>query len=702
MPVNPGALGPTALASCPVIRQVLVGRPALAPDEEAWERALYLARREMERRAEELNLSGFYACSLSCRTVVYKALLTGTQLSAFYTDFRYPEYESAIAVFHQRYSTNTLPSWPLAQPFRLLAHNGEINTLWGNRNAMTMRQPMLASPVWGEKIERLREVIWREGSDSASLDNAMELLVRSGRDPVHTAMMMIPQAWEKYPDLDPAIKAFYEYHQCVLEPWDGPAAIAFTDGVLAAAAVDRNGLRPCRYKVRRDGLVVAGSEVGRGRSGSARGGGVRQGRAGRGAGGRYRAAGGDPEPRRQARGRRPAAVRAVGGALHGDAGARSRPGAARARRRGADPAGARFGYGAEDLRLVLEPMGSGGADPVWSMGDDTPIPPLSAVPQSVYAYFRQRFAQVTNPPIDPLRETMVMSLRMHLGRRGSPLLERPSYARMLRLEHPILLEEEMAALRNVAGFSTVTLDAVWDVAKGVDGLRPALTALRRAAERAASRGARVIVISDRTADERNAPIPMLLAVGAVRQHLVHTGLRARVGLVAEAGDALDIHHFATLIGYGAEAVHPVAGAGRRAGGVRRERPGASIGGRSRRSRARPRMRPRGASARPRRRACSRSSRRWASPRSRRTAAARSSRSWAWATRSSPPASRARRRRSAASASKRSPKTCWPGTARPMPRLKRRLPCPTTAGCASARTARTTAGRRRSSWPSSRR
>ena len=190
------------------------------------------------------------------------------------------------------------------------------------------------------------------------------------------------------------------------------------------------------------------------------------------------------------------------------------------------------------------------------MGDDTPIPPLSAVPQSVYAYFRQRFAQVTNPPIDPLRESMVMSLRMHLGRRGSPLLERPSYARMLRLEHPLLLEDEMAALRNVAGFSTVTLDAVWDVSKGVDGLRPALTALRRAAERAARRGARVIIISDRTADERHAPIPMLLAVGAVRQHLVHTGLRARVGLVAEAGDAIDIHHFATLIGYGAEAVHP--------------------------------------------------------------------------------------------------------------------------------------------------
>jgi glutamate synthase (ferredoxin) len=556
VPTNSAALGPTALASCPVIRQVLVGRPALAADEEAWERALYLARREMERRAEERNLPGFYACSLSCRTVVYKALLTGTQLPAFFTDFRYPEYESAIAIFHQRYSTNTLPSWPLAQPFRLLAHNGEINTLWGNRNAMTMRQPMMSSPVWGRQIERLRDVIWREGSDSASLDNAMELLTRSGRDVVHTSMMMVPQAWEKYPDLDPGIKAFYEYHQCVLEPWDGPAAIAFTDGILCGASVDRNGLRPSRYKVRRDGLVVSGSEVGLvdldprevvecGKVGpgevlvvdTRRGEVIR-----------------NLDAKREVAGRRPYArwVARYMATLVPDP-ARVPPvhaGEALTR------AQRSFGYGFEDLRLVLEPMGGTGADPVWSMGDDTPIPPLAAVPQSLYAYFRQRFAQVTNPPIDSLREAMVMSLRMHLGRRGSPLLERPSYARMLRLEHPVLLPEEMAALRNVAGFSTVTLDAVWDTARGVDGLRPALTALRRAAERAARRGAHILIISDRATTGSHAPIPMLLAVGAVRQHLVHTGLRARVGLVAEAGDAFDIHHFATLIGYGAEAVHP--------------------------------------------------------------------------------------------------------------------------------------------------
>jgi glutamate synthase domain-containing protein 2/glutamate synthase domain-containing protein 3 len=369
-------------------------------------------------------------------------------------------------------------------------------------------------------------------------------------------MMMVPQAWEKYPDLEPAVKAFYEYHQCVLEPWDGPAALAFTDGVIAAASVDRNGLRPCRYKVRRDGLVVAGSEVGLVDLDPREV--VECGKVGPGEVLVVDTASGEVvrnlDAKRRVATRRPYArwvARYMATLVPDPARVPPRP-------EGEELTGQQraFGYGFEDLRLVLEPMGGTGADPVWSMGDDTPLPPLSAVPQSAYAYFRQRFAQVTNPPIDPLREAMVMSLRMHLGRRGSPLLERPSYARMLRLEHPVLLEDEMAALRNVAGFSTVTLDAVWDVTKGVDGLRPALTALRRAAERAARRGAQVIVISDRAADERSAPIPMLLAIGAVRQHLVHTGLRARVGLVAEAGDAFDIHHFATLIGYGAEAVHP--------------------------------------------------------------------------------------------------------------------------------------------------
>ncbi|MFZ5624643.1 MAG: glutamate synthase large subunit [Gemmatimonadota bacterium] len=556
VPVDPGALGPTARDSCPAIRQAFVGRPAPAADGDAWERALYLARREMERRADALGLAPFYVCSLSCRTIVYKALLTGTQLPAFYPDVRDPEFETAIAVFHQRYSTNTLPSWELAQPFRLVAHNGEINTLWGNRNAMAMRQPMLASPLFGEKLDRLRDVIRPGGSDSASLDNVLELLVRAGRDPLHAMMMMVPQAWEKYPDLEPAIKAFYEYHECVLEPWDGPAALAYTDGIVVGASVDRNGLRPCRYRVRHDGLVTAGSEVGLVDIDPRET--IESGKVGPGEVLAVDTARGlllrNLDAKRETATRRPYArwvSRYMATLPPGSPSGERPPTAAELL-----PRQIAFGYGVEDLRIVLEPMGSAGADAVWSMGDDTPIPPLSALPQSVYAYFRQRFAQVTNPPIDPLREAMVMSLRMHLGRRGSPLVERPSYARMLRIEHPVLLADEMASLRNVPGFPAITLDATWPADAGPERLRPALVELARAAERAARKGTRILIVSDRGASATRAPIPALLAVGAVRQHLVRTGLRARVGLVVEAGDAFDPHHVATLVGYGAEAVHP--------------------------------------------------------------------------------------------------------------------------------------------------
>ncbi|HEU5169988.1 MAG TPA: hypothetical protein VFU46_05600, partial [Gemmatimonadales bacterium] len=370
VPTHPAALGPTARASCPVIRQAFVGMPAGSADEDAWERSLYLARREMERRAAAARLPGFYVCSLSCRTIVYKALLTGTQLPVFYTDFRYPEYETAIAVFHQRYSTNTLPSWPLAQPFRLLAHNGEINTLWGNRNAMAMRESLLDSPIWGRMVERVRHAIWKDGSDSASLDNAMELLVRSGRDPVHTLMMMIPQAWEKYPDLHPSIKAFYEYHQCVLEPWDGPAAVTFSDGLLAGAIVDRNGLRPCRYKIRADGLVAAGSEVGLVdldphevvESGKVGPGEVlvvdtRRGEVIR-----------NVDAKLEVASRRPYArwVARYMARLEPDPDrvpvAPAPEGVGRLQRA--------FGYGFEDLRHGIEPMAQTGVDTVWSMGDD--------------------------------------------------------------------------------------------------------------------------------------------------------------------------------------------------------------------------------------------------------------------------------------------------------------------------------------------
>ena len=556
VPVAPHALAPSTRVSRPAVRQVIVGRPATLTDDDAWERALYLARREMELRAHAEGLAPFYCASFSSRTIVYKALLTGAQLPEFYPDLRDPDYATAIAVFHERYATNTAPQWELVQPFRLLAHNGEINTIWGNRSAFAMRREMLRSSVFGDHVARLRDPIIAGGSDSASLDNALELLVQAGRSPVHALMMLVPQAWERSTDVEPAIRAFYEYHQCLIEPWDGPAALAYSDGRVVAVSLDRNGLRPCRYKICADGLVVAGSEVGIAdldpgevvETGKLGPGGVLvvdtvERRIIR-----------NLEAKREVATRRPYAewVARHMAALPSSEGEVPDvvPNAA------LRPAQLAFGLGFEELRLVLEPMGATGTDMVWSMGDDTPIAPLARVPRPVSAYLRQRFAQVTNPPIDPLRETLVMSLRMHLGRRGSPLEEHPRAARMLRVEHPVLLPGEMVALRGTPGFPCVTIDATWPAAEGPEGLERALDACCRAAERAVRQGARVLVVSDRGVAPGRAPVPLLLALGAVRQHLVRTCLRARVGLVAECGDAVDAHGVATLVGYGAEAVYP--------------------------------------------------------------------------------------------------------------------------------------------------
>src|SRR6266581_1166915 len=487
VPVNGDVLGPLAAASQPTIQQVFIGPPSGPANAQVWERRLYLARRAIERRAASAGLPVF-VCSLSCRTVVYKALLVGTELPGFYADLQSPLFETGIAVFHQRYSTNTLPSWPLAQPFRLLAHNGEINTLWGNRNAMRAREPALTSPLWGDAVERLKPVIWSEGSDSTSLDDALELLVRSGRDPVHAVMMLVPEAHEGGSEIDPLLRGFYEFHECLLEPWDGPAALAFTDGVIAGSALDRNGLRPCRYKITRDGLVVAGSEVGLVdldprevvESGSLGPGEVLVVDTGR------KAIMHNTEAKREVAQRRPYASWAARSIRllrpTGQAAEPALEGAALIARQRA------FGYSFEDLRYVLEPMGGAGLDAVWSMGDDTPIPPLARIAPTFYAYFRQRFAQVTNPPIDPLREELVMSLRMHLGRRSSLLLDRSAGLRLVRIDHPVLLEEEMAALQSVAGVPVTTLPAIWHAAAGPEGLRAALDELSRAAARAARQG----------------------------------------------------------------------------------------------------------------------------------------------------------------------------------------------------------------------
>src|SRR6058998_165263 len=563
VPLDVDELGAGARRSCPTIRQAIVAAPVERGrfDETTWERSLYLERRTIERRVADAGpgLDPFFVCSLSCRTLVYKALLTGTQLAGFFPDLASSDYETAIAIFHQRYSTNTTSSWPLAQPFRMLAHNGEINTLWGNRNAMLAREPALVGPPWGEAVDRLKPVIWSEGSDSASLDNALELLVRSGRYPVHALMMLVPEAHEGAVEMEPALRGFYEFHECLVEPWDGPAALAFSDGVFVGSALDRNGLRPCRYKITRDGLVVAGSESGLVDLNAADV--VESGRLGPGellvVDTRRKAILRNGEAKREVARRRPYSRWAARGIrlLRPTAAVPDAPPTPEPERVARQVA---FGWSFEDLRYVLEPMGSAGHDAVWSMGDDTPIPPLARIPPGLYAYLRQRFAQVTNPAIDPLRETLVMSLRMHIGRRGSLLADRPAGLRLVRNEHPVLLAEEIAALRT--GAQVTTLDATWSASAGVggrpDALRTALDGLCRSAGNAVREGARIVILSDRAAGRERAPLPMLLAVGAVHQHLLEHGLRTRLGLIAEAGDAWDVHHFAALIGYGAEAVHP--------------------------------------------------------------------------------------------------------------------------------------------------
>src|SRR5438552_1176842 len=473
VPVDLEVLGAGARASCPTIRQAVIAAPdGGRHDDTTWERSLYLARRTIERRIADAGpgLEPFFVCSLSCRTLVYKALLTGTQLAGFFPDLESPDYETALAIFHQRYSTNTTSSWPLVQPFRMLAHNGEINTLWGNRNAMLAREPALAGPPWGDAVDRLKPVIWSEGSDSASLDNALELLVRSGRDPVHALMMLVPEAHEGAVEMEPALRGFYEFHECLVEPWDGPAALAFSDGVFVGSALDRNGLRPCRYKITRDGLVVAGSESGLVDLNPADV--VESGRLGPGellvVDTRRKAILRNGEAKREVARRRPYSRWAARGIrlLRPTAAVPDAPPTPEPERVARQVA---FGWSFEDLRYVLEPMGSAGHDAVWSLGDDTPVPPLARIPPGLYAYLRQRFAQVTNPAIDPLRETLVMTLRMHIGRRGSLLADRPAGLRLVRNEHPVLLAEEIAALRTGAGAQVVTLEATWSASGGGGG-----------------------------------------------------------------------------------------------------------------------------------------------------------------------------------------------------------------------------------------
>jgi glutamate synthase (ferredoxin) len=572
---EPNVLGRRALEMLPDIQQVIVERPYAFRSELEFDQQLYLIRRCIENAVRAAGIEDFYVCSFSCRTLVYKALVSATQLRRFYIDLNDPDFKVSHVIFHQRYSTNTFPSWDKAQPFRFLCHNGEINTVEGNQNWMRAREPELNSPVWGSEIERLKPIVDITSSDTGRLDNVVELITLAGRDLRHTIKMMIPQAWEKDPDLPPAVKGFFRYHAALMEPWDGPASIVFSDGTLIGLALDRNGLRPARYLQTKDGLVYAGSEIGALDVEPERI--LVNGKLGPGqmicADLRARRLFTNDEILKELSTRKP-----------------YREWASRQRVRLEEVAQivveqpavnseallvkqAQFGWTSEELTLVIKTMFEDGTEPVGSMGDDTPHAVLSPKPRPLFNYFKQRFAEVTNPPIDHLREDQVMSLRVLLGRRGNLLAETEELAHLVRLNSPVLSNEELKALQTLddPAFQSVVLDATFPVPDPdshldapnpvVDGSRA--SALERAvhrlcddAERAVRFGASILILSDKKTGPQRAVIPALLAVGAVHHHLMRQGLRSRASLVVESGEAREVHHFAVLLGYGASAINP--------------------------------------------------------------------------------------------------------------------------------------------------
>jgi len=563
VPVDDRHVGASARATCPAIRQLFVaplGVNLRVDDPSAFERTLYVLRKRIERDAREAARGGepaTYVASLSSRTLVYKGMLRPTQLRHFYRDFDAPDFASALALVHSRFSTNTFPSWPLAHPYRYVCHNGEINTLRGNLTWMRAREAMMASEQFGDEIADLLPVVSEGQSDSACFDNVLELLVQAGRPLAHAMMMLIPEAWEADDTMAAERRAFYEYHSALLEPWDGPAAIAFTDGRLIGAVLDRNGLRPARYVVTNDDRIVLASEAGALPFATEK---IRA--KGRLQPGRMLLVNttqgrilDDVELKEELASRRPyrrwvTEHRVALPELATTARATSANRVRQLQRA--------FGYTAEELRMILTPMATGGEEPVGSMGSDTPLAVLSDRPQLLFAYFRQQFAQVTNPPIDPIRERLVMSLGMNVGPQRNLLDETPEHARHLRLEQPLLTAATMRALRALAepDLRVVTLPTTFAATDGPAALARALDALCRDASAAVHEGCGILVLSDADIDAERAPIPALLAVAAVHHHLIREGLRARVSLVAETGEAREIAHVALLVGYGASAVHP--------------------------------------------------------------------------------------------------------------------------------------------------
>jgi len=556
VPHDPGQLGPQGLETLPGIEQLLMLRRSDL-DIPEFERLLYLARRRAERTFHEQGLD-CYVVSMSSRTLVYKGLMVAPRLKEFFTDLADDRVQSRTALLHQRYATNTLPEWKIAQPFRMVSHNGEFNTLLGNRNWMTAREPDLKSAVWGDDVVDLLPVIKPMGSDTASFDEALELLVMSGRDLLHAMRMLIPEAWENMPNIHPHLRSFYEYHAALMEPWDGPAAVAFTNGTTTGAVMDRNGLRPARYQVTSDGMVIMGSEVGLIDTPFAKI--VESGRIGPGqmiaVDTARRKFLHDEDIARELVQRRPYGEWVDRHLVHLQT--------ADVQHKQLDPPPDVLamqhlhGYTREEIEYVVKPMAKDGKEPVGSMGDDTPLSAFQNESRLLYTYFKQRFAQVTNPAIDSIREEVVMSLDTYLGKRQSILESTPEAARLVHLTSPLMLDEELAALKHLDTdhFSVATLQARFRVADGQGALKLAIDDLCSAASAAVDAGDSILVISDRMVDEEWAPVPMLLAIGAVHHHLIRTGRRMRASIIAQTGDARDVHHFATLIGFGASAVIP--------------------------------------------------------------------------------------------------------------------------------------------------
>lgn len=552
VPVDSSVLGKDALAVEPDIKQLFV---TAQDGSEVSEQTLYIVRKEMERLISDPE---FYVVSLSAKTIIYKGMLSSTQVRTYFLDLEQPYFTSGMAVVHSRFSTNTFPRWSLAQPFRLLAHNGEINTIRGNRTWMEARESVLSSPTLGD-ITPLRPIVQPGMSDSASLDNVLEFLVRSGLSLPHAMAMLVPESFNDKNPISEELKAFYEYHSILMEPWDGPAALMFCDGRYAGGMLDRNGLRPARYLITKDGMMVVASEAG--------------------------VIPVAPE-RVQEKGRlQPGKILLIdteSGQIHYDGELKAELAAAHPYRQWlstnrieldqlrsgrkaenkVDDLNRRlrsFGYTREDIERTIAPMCSTGSEPTASMGNDTPLAVLSEQPQLLFNYFRQQFAQVTNPAIDPIREELVMSLTEYVGAIGQDILT-PSgtHCKMVRLPHPILTNTQLDILCNIRykGFQCTKLQMVFDTALGTDGLEQRLQELCHEAEEAIAGGANYIILSDRGVDEQHAAIPSLLALSAVHHHLIRVQKRLQTALIVESGEVREVMHAALLLGYGASAINP--------------------------------------------------------------------------------------------------------------------------------------------------